>query len=126
MSTALCQHGCKHGDCIGPNKCKCHPGFTGKTCNQEQQNYVNPPIWDSLPPLFVPMDQTALRVPSEGELIRWSLGNSSFHPSAFRPQTHPPPPAWRSAFKRRIVNTRSFPSPIFLKLIPEPEWAWPE
>ncbi|XP_060729030.1 nephronectin a isoform X3 [Tachysurus vachellii] len=62
----LCQHGCKHGDCIGPNKCKCHPGFTGKTCNQvEQQNYVNPPIWDSLPPLFVPMDHTALRVPSE-------------------------------------------------------------
>ncbi|XP_017318804.1 nephronectin a isoform X7 [Ictalurus punctatus] len=32
---ALCQHGCKHGDCIGPNKCKCHPGFTGKTCNQD-------------------------------------------------------------------------------------------
>ncbi|XP_047009924.1 nephronectin a isoform X10 [Ictalurus punctatus] len=31
----LCQHGCKHGDCIGPNKCKCHPGFTGKTCNQD-------------------------------------------------------------------------------------------
>ncbi|XP_060782452.1 nephronectin a isoform X5 [Neoarius graeffei] len=31
----LCQHGCKHGDCVGPNKCKCHPGFTGKTCNQD-------------------------------------------------------------------------------------------
>ncbi|XP_026794580.3 nephronectin a isoform X3 [Pangasianodon hypophthalmus] len=61
----LCQHGCKHGDCIGPNKCKCHPGFTGKTCNQaEQQDYVNPPIWDSLPPLFVPMDHPAVGVPS--------------------------------------------------------------
>ncbi|KAL1023806.1 hypothetical protein UPYG_G00046470 [Umbra pygmaea] len=32
---ALCQHGCKNGDCVGPNKCKCHPGFTGKTCNQD-------------------------------------------------------------------------------------------
>ncbi|KAF4090655.1 hypothetical protein AMELA_G00054710 [Ameiurus melas] len=62
----LCQHGCKHGDCIGPNKCKCHSGFTGKTCNQaEQQDYVNPPIWDSLPPLFVPMDHPAVGVPSE-------------------------------------------------------------
>ncbi|XP_060729035.1 nephronectin a isoform X8 [Tachysurus vachellii] len=35
QAKALCQHGCKHGDCIGPNKCKCHPGFTGKTCNQD-------------------------------------------------------------------------------------------
>ncbi|KAL4640470.1 nephronectin isoform X3 [Arapaima gigas] len=32
---ALCQHGCKHGECVGPNKCKCFPGFTGKTCNQD-------------------------------------------------------------------------------------------
>uniref|UniRef100_A0A6Q2YJ60 Nephronectin a n=1 Tax=Esox lucius TaxID=8010 RepID=A0A6Q2YJ60_ESOLU len=32
---ALCQRGCKHGDCVGPDKCKCHPGFTGKTCNQD-------------------------------------------------------------------------------------------
>lgn len=31
----LCQHGCKNGDCVGPNKCKCHPGYTGKTCNQD-------------------------------------------------------------------------------------------
>ncbi|XP_062311025.1 nephronectin-like, partial [Osmerus eperlanus] len=34
QNQALCQHGCKHGDCIGPNKCRCHPGYTGKTCNQ--------------------------------------------------------------------------------------------
>ncbi|XP_066562021.1 epidermal growth factor-like protein 6 isoform X2 [Amia ocellicauda] len=32
---ALCEHGCKHGECVGPNKCKCFPGYTGKTCNQD-------------------------------------------------------------------------------------------
>ncbi|MGH0157618.1 UNVERIFIED_CONTAM: hypothetical protein FKN15_033972 [Acipenser sinensis] len=31
----LCQPGCKHGECVGPNKCKCYPGYTGKTCNQD-------------------------------------------------------------------------------------------
>eukprot|EP00079_Xenopus_tropicalis_P009638 XP_002933858.2 PREDICTED: epidermal growth factor-like protein 6 isoform X1 [Xenopus tropicalis] len=32
---ALCEQGCKHGECVGPNKCKCTPGFTGKNCNQD-------------------------------------------------------------------------------------------
>nr|XP_056710997.1 nephronectin [Euleptes europaea] len=32
---AVCQPGCKHGECVGPNKCKCQPGYTGKTCNQD-------------------------------------------------------------------------------------------
>uniref|UniRef100_A0A8D0G8W2 EGF like domain multiple 6 n=1 Tax=Sphenodon punctatus TaxID=8508 RepID=A0A8D0G8W2_SPHPU len=32
---ATCELGCKYGECVGPNKCKCFPGFTGKTCNQD-------------------------------------------------------------------------------------------
>ncbi|XP_014377245.1 nephronectin isoform X10 [Alligator sinensis] len=32
---AICQPRCKHGECVGSNKCKCHPGYTGKTCNQD-------------------------------------------------------------------------------------------
>ncbi|XP_036372963.1 nephronectin a isoform X1 [Megalops cyprinoides] len=35
LPQAVCQHGCKHGECVGPNKCKCFPGYTGKTCNQD-------------------------------------------------------------------------------------------
>ncbi|KAK0151811.1 Nephronectin [Merluccius polli] len=30
-----CQQGCKHGVCVGPDRCKCRPGYTGKTCNQD-------------------------------------------------------------------------------------------
>ncbi|KAJ8281071.1 hypothetical protein GJAV_G00063170 [Gymnothorax javanicus] len=52
---AVCQHGCKHGECVGPNKCKCFPGYTGKTCNQDEE-YLTPPMWDSHPPIFVPVD----------------------------------------------------------------------
>ncbi|KAM5179409.1 epidermal growth factor-like protein 6 [Mantella aurantiaca] len=32
---AVCEEGCKHGECVGPNKCKCFPGFTGRSCNQD-------------------------------------------------------------------------------------------
>ncbi|XP_062831335.1 epidermal growth factor-like protein 6 isoform X4 [Anolis carolinensis] len=32
---ATCEHGCKYGECVMPNKCKCFPGFTGKTCSQD-------------------------------------------------------------------------------------------
>ncbi|XP_015201319.1 nephronectin a isoform X2 [Lepisosteus oculatus] len=59
----LCQHGCKHGECVGPNKCKCYPGYTGKTCNQDEQEYVTPPIWDSHPPIFLPPDLQPAGVP---------------------------------------------------------------
>ncbi|KAG7497727.1 nephronectin-like isoform X2 [Solea senegalensis] len=30
-----CQQGCKHGECVRPDRCKCHPGFSGKACNQD-------------------------------------------------------------------------------------------
>ncbi|XP_072232570.1 nephronectin [Leuresthes tenuis] len=30
-----CQQGCKHGQCVGPDRCKCHPGYAGKACNQD-------------------------------------------------------------------------------------------
>ncbi|XP_060039026.1 epidermal growth factor-like protein 6 isoform X2 [Erinaceus europaeus] len=32
---ATCQPGCKFGECVGPNKCRCFPGFTGETCSQD-------------------------------------------------------------------------------------------
>ncbi|XP_059397291.1 nephronectin [Carassius carassius] len=31
----MCESGCKHGECFGPDQCRCHPGYTGKTCNQD-------------------------------------------------------------------------------------------
>ncbi|XP_042536446.1 epidermal growth factor-like protein 6 [Dipodomys spectabilis] len=32
---AVCEPGCKFGECVGPNKCRCFPGYTGKTCSQD-------------------------------------------------------------------------------------------
>lgn len=32
---ALCEPGCKFGECVGPNKCRCFPGYTGKSCSQD-------------------------------------------------------------------------------------------
>lgn len=29
----LCSDGCKHGDCIAPETCRCDQGYVGKTCN---------------------------------------------------------------------------------------------
>uniref|UniRef100_A0A4W4GTE6 Nephronectin a n=1 Tax=Electrophorus electricus TaxID=8005 RepID=A0A4W4GTE6_ELEEL len=31
----MCELGCKHGKCVGPDQCHCHAGYTGKTCNQD-------------------------------------------------------------------------------------------
>uniref|UniRef100_A0A3Q1GJ19 Nephronectin a n=1 Tax=Acanthochromis polyacanthus TaxID=80966 RepID=A0A3Q1GJ19_9TELE len=45
-----CQQGCKHGDCVGPDRCKCHPGYTGKACNHGNQRlhaFVHPASVDS-------------------------------------------------------------------------------
>ncbi|CAL1590077.1 unnamed protein product [Knipowitschia caucasica] len=30
-----CPHECKHGVCVSPGRCRCEPGFTGKTCNRD-------------------------------------------------------------------------------------------
>ncbi|CAI5680546.1 nephronectin a isoform X1 [Oreochromis niloticus] len=66
LPQAVCQPGCKHGDCVGPNKCKCHPGFTGKTCNQEEApDYLTPPVWASHLPIFLPVDHQPARVVME-------------------------------------------------------------
>uniref|UniRef100_A0A8C5LKN1 Nephronectin n=1 Tax=Leptobrachium leishanense TaxID=445787 RepID=A0A8C5LKN1_9ANUR len=46
----VCQPACKHGDCVGPNKCKCHPGYTGKTCNQDERLPPTEPGWYPQPP----------------------------------------------------------------------------
>ncbi|XP_060793796.1 nephronectin [Neoarius graeffei] len=31
----VCELGCKHGKCVGPDQCRCYQGYTGKTCNQD-------------------------------------------------------------------------------------------
>ncbi|XP_006881176.1 PREDICTED: nephronectin isoform X3 [Elephantulus edwardii] len=60
----VCQPQCKHGECVGPNKCKCHPGYAGKTCNQDEHSYPTPLDQGNEQPLFQPLDHQATSVPS--------------------------------------------------------------
>ncbi|XP_069449660.1 nephronectin isoform X6 [Ovis canadensis] len=60
----VCQPQCKHGECVGPNKCKCHPGYAGKTCNQDEHLYPTPLDQGSEQPLLQPPDHPASSLPS--------------------------------------------------------------
>ena len=31
----ICSQGCQNGDCVAPEKCKCHFGFVGESCDVE-------------------------------------------------------------------------------------------
>ncbi|XP_063314451.1 nephronectin isoform X2 [Pelobates fuscus] len=69
----LCQPACKHGDCVGPNKCKCHAGFTGKTCNQDERLLTPEPEWSpDVPPEYYPVDHPVTGFPS-GDLNECGL-----------------------------------------------------
>ncbi|XP_044768587.1 nephronectin isoform X4 [Neomonachus schauinslandi] len=60
----VCRPQCKHGECIGPDKCKCHPGYAGKTCSQDEHFYPTPLDQGSEQPLFQPLDHQATSLPS--------------------------------------------------------------
>ncbi|XP_037686320.1 nephronectin isoform X4 [Choloepus didactylus] len=61
---AVCQPQCKHGECVGPNKCKCHPGYAGKTCNQDEHLHPTPLDQGSEQPLSQPLDHPATSLPT--------------------------------------------------------------
>ncbi|XP_047444693.1 nephronectin-like [Mugil cephalus] len=37
----VCPQGCKHGHCLGADRCECRPGYTGKACNQGNRLHGN-------------------------------------------------------------------------------------
>ncbi|XP_055969784.1 nephronectin isoform X3 [Sorex fumeus] len=59
----VCHPQCKHGDCVGPNKCKCHPGYAGKTCSQDERLFPTPLDQVREQPPYQPPDLQATSVP---------------------------------------------------------------
>ncbi|XP_044623377.1 nephronectin isoform X2 [Equus asinus] len=60
----VCRPQCKHGECVGPDKCRCHPGYAGKTCSQDQHLYPTPLDHGSEQAFSQPPDQRATSAPS--------------------------------------------------------------